>query len=176
MHDNLSCVRIIPREVVDFRPMDKYFAAYLASFLDADGSIYVQLKSNTSYRYRFQVYAQITFYQAAKAKAFLEDLCALTTFGYIRERRDGICEYIIGDTESMLALLDSIEPYLRLKKEQAQLLRTIIMRKQNITSAQEFVALAELVDRFRELNYSKKRSNTADVVRQKLRDEGLLTP
>ena len=167
---------MIPREVVDFRPMDRYLASYLAGFLDADGSIFVQLKANRSYRYRFQVSWQIVFYQSVKAKRFLLDLRKLVKCGYVRERKDGICEYIIGDTDNILGLLDKVEPYLRLKKRQAELLRAIIARKKNIQSARDFVVLAELVDRFKELNYSKKRINTASVVRNKLRDEGLLTP
>jgi len=40
--------------------------AYIAGFLDGDGSIHVRLKPNSTYRYRFQVSPAIVFYQSVK--------------------------------------------------------------------------------------------------------------
>jgi hypothetical protein len=52
---DLSCVRTIPREVADARKFSSEHKAYLAGFLDGDGSIYARLKPNNTYRFGFQV-------------------------------------------------------------------------------------------------------------------------
>lgn len=48
--------------------------AYIAGFLDGDGSIYVQLKPNPTYRYRFQVSPAIVFYQSEKERRVIGPL------------------------------------------------------------------------------------------------------
>jgi hypothetical protein len=37
--------------------------SYIAGFLDGDGSVYVKLKKNDTYRYGYQIAPYITFYQ-----------------------------------------------------------------------------------------------------------------
>lgn len=156
--------------------MNNVFAAYIAGFLDADGSIYVQLKKNATYKYDFQIYVQVVFYQSSKHKIFLMKLCEEIGHGYVRERKDGICEYIIGDYKGMMHIICMVQKYLKLKKQQSILLQDILSQKQEINSAEDFVKLACMIDRFRELNYSKKRINTADTVKKHLIEKGLLTP
>lgn len=150
--------------------------AYIAGFLDGDGSIYVQLKPNRTYRFRYQIAPAVVFFQAKKELKQMQLLQRLITAGYIRIRNDGIVEYIIGDTKSMAELLTAVLPYLRFKKKQAQIFLKILRRKQLVKSAADFVKLATLVDRFQILNYSKRRIQTSASVQQTLRQEGLLTP
>lgn len=173
---NLSCVRIISREVVIMFSMKNQDKAYIAGFLDADGSIYAQLKRNVTYRYKFQISVQVVFFQSKKEKTFMEELCKAIGRGYIRERKDGIIEYIIGDSNSIVWLLSQLIPYLRLKRRQAQLMMEIIEQRNSVKNGSDFLQLAKRIDEFRDLNYSKKRSNTSQVVRQVLCEEGLLTP
>ena len=42
--------------------LSKEEKAYIAGFLDGDGSIYVRIKPNSSYRYRFQISPAIVFW------------------------------------------------------------------------------------------------------------------
>ena len=44
----------------------KNYYAYLAGFLDGDGSIYVRAKPNLSYKYGFQIAPYIVFFQSKK--------------------------------------------------------------------------------------------------------------
>jgi hypothetical protein len=150
--------------------------AYIAGFLDGDGSIHIRLKPNETYRFGFQVAPSIVFYQSSKEIYFLNDLKKLLNIGYIRERNDGIVEYIIGDTESMLYLIDSILPYLRLKKEQAKLFQEIFCIKKSIKSAKEFYSMCKKIDSFEKLNYSKNRKQNSQKVKEYLLKKGLLTP
>ena len=152
------------------------FLAYLAGFLDADGSIYVRLKPNSTYKYDFQIAPSVVLFQKHTAEEFLNDLKNRLQMGYLRHRNDGIIEYTIGDRPSIRRLLRMTLPYLRLKKPQARLMIAILDLQKEVASAQEFVKLAEMIDHFGQLNYSKKRVIHARVVRNHLVKKGVLTP
>ena len=131
--------------------------AYLAGFLDGDGSIYVRLKPSTDYRYGFQVAPYIILFQSAKERSKFEKICSLINLGYIRERKDGILEYTIGKIDNILEFLSIVEPFVILKREQVALMKKIIKQKERVENKQDFKALMKLIDSFRKLNYSKKR-------------------
>ena len=40
--------------------------AYIAGFLDGDGSIYVRMKPNSTYKYGFQISSYIVLFQSQK--------------------------------------------------------------------------------------------------------------
>lgn len=150
--------------------------AYIAGFLDGDGSIYVRLKPNKTYRFRYQVAPNIVFFQAKKEIEGLRKIHAMTGVGYIRERNDGIIEYTIGDVTSIIELIDAIHPYLYLKQQQAFIMLQILREKKLVKTGVDFLNLCSLIDKFRELNYSKRRTQTSVEVEKTLRAEGLLTP
>lgn len=150
--------------------------AYVAGFLDGDGSIYVRLKPNATYRWRHQVAPYLIFFQARKERGGLEYIQKLLGVGYLRERKDGIIEYTIGDVSSIRFVLKNILPYLFLKRRQAELMLRILDQKAFVKTARDFLKLCELIDEFQTLNYSKRRQQTSAVVQQTLRREGLLTP
>src|SRR3989344_7779181 len=125
--------------------------AYLAGFLDVDGSIYVRLKPNTDYRYGFQVAPSIVLFQSAKDRDKFEEICNLINLGYIRERKDGILEYTINRIDNIKEFLSLIRPFVILKRKQVELMLTIIEQKQKVENKQDFKALMDLIDSFREI-------------------------
>lgn len=131
--------------------------AYLAGFLDGDGSIYVQAKPNPTYKYGFQVAPYIVLFQSQKDKENFEKVCSLIGFGYLRERKDGILEYIIGRADEIREFIRHLKPYLVMKKDQAELIIQILDAKEGVESEEDFKKLLKLIDSFRELNYSKTR-------------------
>ena len=131
--------------------------AYLAGFLDGDGSIYVRLKPNPTYRYGFQVAPYIVLFQSQKNRKKFEKLCSLVGLGYLRIRRDGILEYIIGKSDELQKFLQMVKPFVILKKEQVNLMMKILDQKERVKNKKDFQKLMNLIERFRELNYSKKR-------------------
>ena len=131
--------------------------AYLAGFLDGDGSIYVRAKPNPTYKYGFQIAPYIVFFQSSKEKAKFKKICSLIKLGYIRERKDGILEYIISKNDNILDFVKMINPYVILKKEQAKLIVKILEAKVKVKNKKDFEKLINLIDSFRNLNYSKKR-------------------
>ncbi len=131
--------------------------AYLAGFLDGDGSIYVQLKPNKTYKFGFQIAPYIVLFQSQKDQKNFEQLCSMINLGYMRVRKDGILEYIIGRRENIVKFVNLVEPYVVMKKLQIGLLKKIIIAKNKVQNKKDFQALAKLIDTFRELNYSKNR-------------------
>ena len=141
--------------------MSKYLSqaqkAYIAGFIDGDGSIYVRLKPNDQYRYGFQVAPYIILFQSVKEEKNFRKICDMIKLGYIRKRKDGILEYTINKKDSIIELIGLIEPYIILKKKQIALMKNILVAKENIKNKNDFIKLMKLIDEFRELNYSKKR-------------------
>ncbi len=131
--------------------------AYLAGFIDGDGSIYVRLKPNSTYRYGFQIAPYIILFQSVKDEINFIKICKLLSCGYLRKRKDGILEYTIGRQEEILTLINKIKPYLILKKRQADLIEQILKLKVQVKNKADFIKLMALVNNFAELNYSKKR-------------------
>lgn len=149
--------------------MTKTFKAYLAGFLDADGSIYVRLKPNPTYKYGFQIAPSVVFFQKKTSKKLFENLKEKTKLGYLRYRKDGIIEYTIGDRQSIKKILELTLPYLQLKKKQAKLMLIILEKSQSIQSPQEFLEVTTLIDKFAKLNYSKKHVINTQMVRNHMR-------
>lgn len=63
--------------------LTKLDAAYLAGFLDGDGSIYVRVKPNATYKFGFQIAPNIVFFQSQKEIKSLEKLQEMVGGGYI---------------------------------------------------------------------------------------------
>ena len=131
--------------------------AYLAGFLDGDGSIYVQSKPNITYKFGYQIAPYIVLFQSQKDQKNFEQLCSMINLGYMRIRKDGILEYIIGKQENITKFINLVEPYVILKELQVKLIKKIIIAKNSVQNKEDFEVVMKLVDTFRELNYSKKR-------------------
>lgn len=52
----------------------------------------------------------------------------------------------------------------------------ILNIKDQVKSAKDFLKLCALVDQFKSLNYSKKRTVSMEIVKETLIKEGFLTP
>ena len=150
--------------------------AYIAGFLDGDGSIHVRIKPNSTYRFNFQISPSLVFYQSKKEKKFLFWLKKLINRGYLRERNDGIVEYILGDAKSIIDLIEEILPYLKLKRKQAKLMLKVLKLREKVKSSKDFLRLAQEIDKFQKLNYSKKRIQNSLKVKESLIKEKLLAP
>lgn len=135
--------------------------SYLAGFLDGDGCIMYQLVRRKDYRYGFQIRASIVFYQKTQNSRHLKWIKNLLKIGYIRERNDGMTEYTIVGLEPVLKVLESLKPYVVLKKEHIKLARRINNLLSENFNLGKFVKASKLVDRFQTLNYSKKRIHTS---------------
>ena len=142
--------------------------AYISGFLDGDGCIMLQLVARAGYKLGYQIRASIVFYQKTEHKNFLVWLKDKLEYGYIRERNDGMSEYTIVGVEPVTKVLKLLNPYLKLKNKQTKLALSILARMplkgQNI-KPKLLLLLAKEVDKFVDLNYSKRRTNTSQKIK-----------
>jgi hypothetical protein len=147
---------------------DSTTLAYIAGFLDGDGSIFFQIIPRKDYKQKFQIRTSIGFYQDTTNVKILEWLKGQIQAGYIRHRKTGISDYTIVDAKEVKKLLLLLKPYVRLKKEQINLGLEIFNKLESKKSDKDFLEICKLVDKFKDLNYSKKRKITYDVVSKTL--------
>ena|SRR3989338_1267495 len=147
--------------------------SYIAGFLDGDGCIMFQLIRRQDYIHGFQVRASIVFYQKTNNRRHLEWLKGIFRLGYIRDRKDGMTEYTIVGLKPVIKILKLLRPYMRLKKAHADCGIEIFRLLKGKFNLIKFIKAAELVDRFKELNYSKKRINTSKELKDYLRQHKL---
>ena len=131
--------------------------AYIAGFLDGDGSVYVRAKPNNTYRFGYQIAPAIILFQSEKSKDALGSLQRILNLGYIRRRNDGILELTINKIAEIKEFITVVKPFSLFKRKQLELMEQIIGMKKKVENENDFEALLKLVDAYRELNYSKKR-------------------
>jgi LAGLIDADG endonuclease len=156
--------------------MDPTILAYIAGFLDGDGSIFFQIIRKKDYRLGFQIRSSVAFYQKSENQRILDWLKAQLDSGYIRHRKTGISDYTIVEPGEVRRVLELLEPYVRLKREHVRLGLEILAGMPYGGDAERLLALCSLVDRFQMINYSKKRTVTASVVAEHLGSRGYLAP
>ena len=150
------------------RFMDSTVLAYIAGFLDGDGSIFFQIVPRKDYKQKFQIRSSIAFYQDKKYVEILDWLKNYFGVGYIRHRKTGISDYTIVESKEVKRILLLLQPYVRLKKKQVELGLEILSKLENKKSEEDFLEICKLVDKFKELNYSKKRTITYKTVSESL--------
>ena len=148
--------------------METTILAYIAGFLDGDGSIFFQIVPRKDYKQKFQIRSSIAFYQKSENVEILEWLKSIFVAGYIRHRKTGISDYTIVESTEVKKILTLLKPYVRLKKKQIELGLEILNQLELKKSDKDFLEICKLVDKFKELNYSKKRKITHEIVSKSL--------
>jgi hypothetical protein len=141
---------------------------YIAGFLDGDGCINAQIIRRKDYQLKFQIRFSITFFQKNKRYWFILWLDKKLGCGTKRKRLDGISEYTMVGIDNVKNFLNRIQPMLKIKRRQANLLLKIINSMPKAKDAQTFIYLCQLVDQIGELNDSKKRVINALTVESEL--------
>lgn len=153
--------------------MSDEVAAYIAGFLDGDGSIMAQLVRRKDYKLGYQIRVSVVFYQKRSHEEILFWLKEQLHYGYIRHRNDGMTEYTIVGLTEVEQVLKLLQDKLRLKKVLAREVLKLIKQHPKKMTAHKLIALASLVDKTAEFNYSKKRTITALVVQTYLNNNKL---
>ena len=145
--------------------MDSTILAYIAGFLDGDGSIFFQIIPRKDYKQRFQIRSSIAFYQKSNSAEILNWFKDIFKTGYIRHRKTGISDYTIVESKEVKKILLLLQPYVIIKKKQVELGLKILEKLEN---KEEFLEICKLVDKFEKIDYSKKRKITYDTVSKSL--------
>ena len=94
--------------------------AYIAGFLDGDGSLMMQIKKRSDSRFGKRIMLTICFYQDSRHEHPLRWIRSILGIGYISRRNDGMSELRMNGYAQVERVVALLLPYLRFKKKQAQ--------------------------------------------------------
>jgi hypothetical protein len=150
---------------------------YLAGFVDGDGSIIAKFILHKDYvktrPYQISLTVQVT--QKTKRKWFLEEIKNIIGEGNVNDRKSGrslskVSDYCLVGPAAVGKFLKQIQPYLRLKQKQANLVIRITEQLPYSQDPEKFYELCQLVDQVSALNDSKSRTITADIVISRMKE------
>ena len=156
--------------------MNATTAAYIAGFLDGDGSIHLQLVRQREYRYGFYVRMSVSFHQHVTGRKGLEWLKEQLKVGYLRNRAGQMSDYVITSRPVIRELLRAIQPYVVFKRQQVEQAMQLVDAIDAINGPESFLAVARQVEAFKTLNRSKRAINTVNSVLEAWRDMEALAP
>ena len=151
-------------------------AAYIAGFLDGDGSIHLQLVRQREYRYGFYVRVSVSFHQHQSGRQGLAWLKTQLGAGYLRDRAGEMSDYVITSRPVIRDLLVAIAPYTVFKRRQVEEGLRLLDAIEAIDSPEKFLAVARRVEAFKTLNRSKRSINTVQTVLDAWLDTGVPAP
>ncbi len=138
--------------------------AYIAGFLDGDGSLMLQLKKRSDSKRAIRFMATICFYQDTRHKKTLSWIKEVLCIGYISNRNDGMTELRINGYEQIRNILKSLTPYIRFKKLQTQALlkacEILSETKFSKLSKKQLTKLVDLILVIQSENYTTKKKKT----------------
>jgi hypothetical protein len=153
--------------------------AYMAGFIDSDGSLIAQIVRKDDYAYKFQIRLSVQFSQRTSRKYHLEKLREEVGYGHVVIRQN-MCDFVLTEPRIVCEFLQLLQPYLRIKKKQANLMIKIIQELPSAkVSKEKFIELCKLVNHVSELNEPKKPlKNTWQIVQAELfsEDNNVLSP
>lgn len=146
--------------------------AYIAGFLDGDGSLMLQLKSRSDSTRGVRFMATICFYQDTEHAQPLLWMQEILKCGYISERSDGMTELRINGFAQVRHVLTLLQPYIRFKTVQTlALIRACELLEQKFLRDMSPTELRKLVDLMFEIkaqNYKSKSALPKNVVLKRL--------
>jgi len=144
--------------------MTKEIAAYIAGFLDGDGSVRIQLQPRKN---SFRVRTIISFAQKWGKEKELQWIRNQLKIGYLYQRNDMITELKIEGHKEVERILRELKPYVLFKRKQVDLVLKILeMLKEGKANLLE---VAKLSDKISRLNYvTTKKKYTAQYLQKRL--------
>ena len=138
--------------------------AYIAGFLDGDGSLMLQIKKRSDSKRGIRFMTTICFYQDARHKKTLSWIKEVLGIGYLSNRNDGMTELRINGYEQVRDILANLLPYIRFKKLQASALlkacEILSKIKFSKLSKKQLIKLIDLILVIQSENYVTKRKKT----------------
>lgn len=138
--------------------------AYIAGFFDGDGSLMLQLKKRNDGASKWRFMATICLYQDSSHEAPLLWMSDVIGGGYLSRRNDGMTELRIQGFILVRDTLTLLFPYLRFKKDQADLmlaaLDLLISNKARQLNTDHLVWLVNQLTAIQDCNYNSKTRKT----------------
>lgn len=128
---------------------------YLAAFVDADGSISAAFVRFENSPFKFKIVARLAISQAWFRKSFVLSLKKEIGVGSVNpvdEKNEGAITYTLSGEMDLIKFLLLLEPFLRIKKQQALLTIQLLQQKRDINDFETFVEVGKFVEKIAYLN------------------------
>lgn len=141
--------------------LTKINLAYIAGFLDGDGSLMMQIKKRKDGAKKFRFMLTICFYQDSRHAKPIYQIKKDLGIGYISKRNDNITELRVNGFRQIKRILEILIPYIRFKKKQAIALiksADILIKKK--ADKKSLKTLVECLVIIQNNNYASRRKKT----------------
>ena len=139
--------------------------AYIAGFLDGDGSIMLQLKKRNDSKRGYRFMATICFYQDSRHDESLHWIREVLDAGYITKRNDAMTELRINGFNKIQAILTELSPFIRFKKLQTGAIIKacrLLNRNVNMFSKQQLLKIVDYMLIIQQANYKAHRKKSRE--------------
>ena len=140
--------------------------AYIAGFLDGDGSLMLQIKKRKDGKIGIRFMPTICFYQDTRHEKTLYWIKEVLGIGYLSRRNDGMTELRINGYKQIRNILKDLLPYIRFKKLQGQALQNaceiLSTTKFKMLSKEKLKKLVDYILVIQKENYVTKKKKTRE--------------
>ncbi len=140
--------------------------AYIAGFLDGDGSLMLQLKKRNDRSISYRFMATICFYQDTRHEQPLHWIKKILGIGYLSRRNDGMTELRINGFNQINNILKKLLPFIKFKRKQANILykaiRILISVRRKRIKRKQLVQLIDYIMAIQNENYVTKKKKSKE--------------
>lgn len=141
-------------------------SAYIAGFLDGDGSLMLQLKKRSDRSKGFRFMGTICFYQDTRHEKPLSWIKKTLGIGYLSRRRDGMTELRINGFDQIAHILRKLSPFIKFKRRQAEILykaMSILMNvRRKVINRAQLIKLVDYLIAIQNENYVTKKKKSRE--------------
>ena len=138
--------------------------AYIAGFLDGDGSLMFQIKKRKDGKLKWRFMFTICFYQDSRHEKPLYWIQKNLGIGYITQRNDGISELRINGFRQINKILKNLLPFIKFKEKQAKAIykasEILIRKNSDKITDQDIKKLIDYIIIIQKSNYITKKKKT----------------
>ena len=138
--------------------------AYIAGFLDGDGSLMLQIKKRGDGKRKWRIMCTICFYQDGRHESPLYWIRKKLGIGYVSKRNDGMSELRINGFKQVRDILNNLIPFIKFKKEQAKSMHYAleILLNNDQPNNSQWRKLVDCILKIQENNYVTKKKKTRE--------------
>jgi hypothetical protein len=142
--------------------------AYIAGFLDGDGSLMFQIKKRKDGTIGWRFMFTICFYQDSRHEKLLYWIQEKLKIEYIFKRNDNITELRINGYKQVSSILEKLMPYLKFKRKQALIIlraaRILTKKSVLVLNQKERMIIADCVYQVQNENYATRTKKSKEKI------------
>ena len=144
--------------------LSKIDLAYIAGFLDGDGSLMLQLKKRKDGKLKYRFMSTICFYQDTRHEDPLKWIRDKLGIGYLSKRNDGMSELRINGFEQVKNILEKLLPFIRFKKSQSRAMykanQILSSKKNSYLTPLDLIKIVDYISEIQNSNYASRKKRT----------------